>query len=252
MERFEKYISDHKEETAKQAKAGGLEETVLAAKRAYIEHEEQGRLTYLEFLYMQAQYLEKRWWLLQAGLLGFLWLFLRTTDSGMYMQRGMGVTASLFGLLILPELWKNKSCCAMEIEGTAYYPLRQIYAARILLFSIADVFLLLLFFAAAGTGGCRIDMQMFLTDFFLPYSVTCCICFWTLLSPFIASQYTAVFFSLLWTFIWVLVLLQERIYQAVILPAWGGLVVFSAVCLIYGLERVLKSDLTVYERESLI
>ncbi|MDM8211473.1 RNA polymerase sigma factor [Mediterraneibacter glycyrrhizinilyticus] len=46
---------------------------------------------------------------------------------------------TLFAILIIPELWKNRANCCMEIEGSTYYALRQIYSARILLFGLADI-----------------------------------------------------------------------------------------------------------------
>ena len=52
----------------------------------------------------------------------------------------MGVVATLFVILIIPELWKNRSCECMEIEATSYYSLKQVYATRMLLFGVTDVF----------------------------------------------------------------------------------------------------------------
>ena len=50
---------------------------------------------------------------------------------------------TLFAILIIPELWKNRANCCMEVEGSTYYALRQIYSARILLFGLADILLCL-------------------------------------------------------------------------------------------------------------
>lgn len=65
----------------------------------------------------------------------------------------MGTLAPLFVVLVLPELWKNRSSGALEIECTAYYSLRQIYAARMVLFGLVDLALLTLFFSAALLAG---------------------------------------------------------------------------------------------------
>lgn len=64
----------------------------------------------------------------------------------------MGVAAALFVILIIPELWKNRSCECMEIEAASYYSLKQVYAARMLLFGVTDVFLITLFLGTASAG----------------------------------------------------------------------------------------------------
>ena len=63
--------------------------------------------------------------------------------EAVYIQRSMGVIASLFVILIIPELWKNRTFQCMEIEASSYYSLRQVYAARMLLFGMAMVIVML-------------------------------------------------------------------------------------------------------------
>lgn len=82
----------------------------------------------------------KRWWVLQFMLLVALWIALSSIHDEIYIKRSMGVAAALFVILIIPELWKNRSCECMEIEAASYYSLKQVYAARMLLFGVTDVF----------------------------------------------------------------------------------------------------------------
>ena len=126
---------------------------VQAAKEAFYEGEQKRSLSSFEFLYEQSRYIQKRWWILQAAILMGLWWFLVYTESGEYVKKGMGMAASLFAVLIMPELWKNRNTGAMEIEGTTFYTLRQVYAARLMAFALADGFLLGIFFAAASFSG---------------------------------------------------------------------------------------------------
>ena len=95
-------------------------QTVRAAKAAFWEAEAQRPLTRWEFLLQQSRYIQKHWWLLQGALLILLWFLLCAADSQAYVQRSLGVAAPLFVLLALPELWKNRSCNAMEVEGAAF------------------------------------------------------------------------------------------------------------------------------------
>ena len=75
-----------------------------------------------------------------------------------------------------PELWKNRASGSMEIEASAYYSLRRVYAARMLLFGMADhnTGSLLLCRASVTIHVALYDM---LTQFLFPMAVTACICF---------------------------------------------------------------------------
>ena len=88
---------------------GGLQKALGISRQAFYENETADTLSDAEFLFQQSRYIRKRWWLLQAGVLMALWLLLRATASGFYIQRYLGVAASLFGILVLPEMWKNRS-----------------------------------------------------------------------------------------------------------------------------------------------
>lgn len=93
-------------------------------------------LSYMEFLYDQMQFIQKRWWILQGCLLAVLWIFLNDAADIYEMQRLMGAGACLFAIFLVPEIWKNRRNQAMEIEGAAYYSLRQVCMVRILLFGL--------------------------------------------------------------------------------------------------------------------
>ena len=91
----------------------------------------------------------------------------------------MGTLAPLFVVLVLPELWKNRANGALEVECTAYYSLRQVYAARLVLFGLADLALLTGFFSVALLTG-RATWEGLILHFLLPFLVTGCICLRTL------------------------------------------------------------------------
>lgn len=228
----------------------GLQEALRKSRRAFYENEAADTLSDAEFLFRQSRYIRKHWWLLQATILIVLWLLLRATDSSFYVQRYMGVAASLFGILVLPEMWKNRSANAMEIEGTAYYSLRQIYAARIFLFALVDFALLCTFSLAAVLSG-AIGMETVLVQFFLPYIVTCCICFRTLYSRRIDSEAFALFLCVTWSLVWILILLDEEIYNAVTFPVWGIMLLAAAVYLGYCIRRGQKNCVVCFGPDSI-
>ena len=215
---------------------GGLQKALGISRQAFYENETADTLSDAEFLFQQSRYIRKRWWLLQAGVLMALWLLLRATASGFYIQRYLGVAASLFGILVLPEMWKNRSANALEIEGAAYYSLRQVYSARMFLFALVDFALLCCFSLAAVLGGV-IGMEEVLVQFFLPYIVTCCICFKALYSRRIDSEALALFLCVAWSLVWMLILMDEKIYSAVTFPVWGVMLLAAAVYLGYCIRR---------------
>ena len=224
----EMHISEEKENRA-----------IEAAKKAFYEGEQERDASFPEFLYEQSRYIQKRWWILQAAVLLGLWWLLVYTESGAYVKKGMGMAASLFAVLIMPELWKNRNTGAMEIVGTTFYTLRQMYAARIMAFALADGFILGIFFAAASLSG-RITLWEAVVQFFIPFNISCCICFGTLYSRKTGSEVFSVFLCMMWDAVWFLFLLQEPIYEAVTKPVWALIFISSVLYLFYCVSRGQK------------
>ena len=223
---------------------------VQAAKEAFYEGEQKRSLSSFEFLYEQSRYIQKRWWILQAAVLMGLWWFLVYTESGEYVKKGMGMAASLFAVLIMPELWKNRNTGAMEIEGTTFYTLRQVYAARLMAFALADGFLLGIFFAAASFSG-RLTLWEAVVQFFIPFNISCCICFGTLYSRKTGSEVFSVFLCMIWDAVWLLFLLQKQIYEAVTEPVWAVIFISSVLYLFYCIGRGQKKWRQIWEGQML-
>ncbi len=223
--------------------------TIEKSKKAFEEHEAGHSLSYLEFLYRQGCYIQKRWWLLQGLLLFLLWCILQISGSNYYIQRSAGLSAPLFVILLVPELWKNHSSASTEIEGSTFYSLPQIYSSRLVIFAGVDLFLLSLFFVAAGMSGVFITLN-FIIDFFVPFNMTCCICFRALCSPHICSEVLTVSLCTIWTAVWLLILLDQRIYCRIALPVWCGLLLFSFLYLIYCIRRSAKKYNLIWEADT--
>lgn len=226
-----------------------LQETIRQSKTAFYEAEGELPLSGAEFLYQQSRYIHKRWWILQGILLLILWALLELTADGFYVKKCMGIGAPMFAVLLLPELWKNRNTASIEIECTTYYSLRHVYAARIFLFSAADFLLLSFFFCAVILTGKMLPEEIMI-HFFLPYTVTCCICFRTLYSRRAASEIFALLLCTLWCAVWIQIVLNERIYQSISSPAWFGMTITAALYLGYCIQRGQKNCIQVsYENE---
>lgn len=116
--------------------------TVTAARASFLRAESEMPLSRTAFLGAQLALIQKRWWLAQALLLVLVALALPGLAEIALMARGLGVTAALFVILVIPEFARNSSANAMEIEGTTHYTLRHIYAARLGLFGAVDLVIL--------------------------------------------------------------------------------------------------------------
>lgn len=214
-----------------------IQETICRAQTALYKNELEIPMSGLEFLYQQAGYIRKRWWMGQAVVLAVLWGLLYLGGGSAYTQRSMGIMTPLFVILILPELWKNQSSASMEIEGTSYFSIRRIYAARMLLFAMVDILLLSAFFLAAAFT-LQLTAGQIVTQFILPLNVTCCICFRSLSSSRAGSGYAAFSVSMIWAAFWMLVVLRDNVYQMVSGPVWAAAVALSVFYLIYSIRRV--------------
>lgn len=214
-----------------------LQYVIRIAKEALYESAAEEMMTGAEFLYRQAGYIRKRWWVIQGILLGTLWILLKYSAIGSwYTQRIMGISAPLFILLVLPELWKNRITDAMEVEGTAYYSLRQVYSARLVWFVLVDSVMLSAFGMAAVRSG-RLMVEEIMIQFLLPLTVTCCICFRTLYSRRTGIERFSVFLCVLWSGVWMQIVLNEKIYEAVAAPVWYLVLTGSFAYLLYCIWR---------------
>ncbi|MBF1322512.1 MAG: hypothetical protein HXM72_02270, partial [Mogibacterium diversum] len=127
-----------------------IDNTVFKATELMIEKEQISRINFAEFLIFQMKIMRKRWWILQGALLLFACQWLYISSDANYIYRGMSIFATLFVILIIPELWGNMKCKSMEIEEASLFDLRKVYAAKLIAFGLVDT-IFLTFFCAAVT-----------------------------------------------------------------------------------------------------
>lgn len=168
------------------------------------------------------------------------------SDSSIYTRRCMGILAPSFVILILPELWKNRSNGAMEVEGATFFSIKNIYAARMLLFGMVDVCLLSVFLITS-TFVLQIAFMDILIQFILPMNVTCCICFRLLCSKEDDYVSSTLFSCLIWIAVWTLVVLKDSIYEHISTSIWCGMMILSVLYLCYSIWRVWKCSERYYE-----
>ena len=226
-----------------------LQQTIAVSKAAFLAGESERTVSHAEFLYQQSRYIKKHWWLIQAVLLFLVCLLLHQTEGDLHIRRSLGVAAPLFVILILPELWKNRSYDAMEVEGTTFYTIRQVYAARLTLFAGVDLLLLTAFFCGA-TYFARITLWELMIQFLLPYNVACCICFRCLYGGRNQSEALCVLLCSVWCGLWFLVISSETLYDAISVPVWAAMLVLSFAYLGYTLCRGQKTIYKTWEAKA--
>lgn len=234
-------------------KVNPREEKIKAAieisKESFLLTEAEKSLSYRSFLYIQFRLIKKRWWMLQILILIALWAIFPFAEDALYAYRSMGVVAALFIILIIPELWKNRANQCMEIESTTYYSLRQVYSARMLLFGIVDVFIITVFCGVASVT-LKLSLTDLLIQFLFPLVVTACICFGILCNKRGFNEVVAVGMCMIWSAVWWLILLDERIYYDIMIPVWVTLfcialvfMVFTIYSSIYHCDRIWEEKL---------
>ena len=224
--------------------------TLIKSKKVFYESMYEKKSTYIEFLRQQAKFIKKRWWVYQACVLLIAWWGMSMTNSVFLTKRCMGVLAPIFVILIIPELWKNRSFQSMEIEGAAFHFLSKVYAARMILFAMVDIFLLDIFLIMVSYS-LKIEMREIIIQFFIPMLVTCCICFRMLCGRQENSEYMAVFISALWMGIWIFIVLKESVYQMISIPIWMGISCCLIAYLIYIIRKVLVECNSYWEEKML-
>ena len=114
------------------------------------------------------------------------------------------------------------------MESSSYYSLRQIYAARMLLFGATDTLLFTAFFVTTMSI-LNFSITELLIEFLFPMTITACICLRTLYSSRL-NEMAAVTLCILWSTVWLLIVLNDNVYSRITIPIW---IFLLAVALLY-------------------
>ena len=247
--KLDKQKKKYKEKNEVQNKKKKIQETVEASKESFLLAEAEKTLSYRSFLYTQFRLIKKRWWLFQILILIALWAVFPLADDALYAYRSMGVAAALFVILIIPELWKNRTSHSMEIESATYYSLRQVYSARMLLFGIVDVSIITVFCGVASIS-LKLSLTDLLIQFLFPLVVTACICFGILCNKRVFHETAAVGMCLIWSALWWFILLDERIYTAITIPVWVTLFGIALIFMVFTIYRSIHQCSRIWEEKS--
>lgn len=198
-----------------------------------------GNLKIMDFFLTQIKLMPKHWWGLQGLLLVGLWILLVLSNVSQTVQREMSIGATLFIIIMIPELWKNRQYHSMEIEATTVYSLRQVYAAKIIAFGLVDILMLTIFCILAGTvqGISAFDLMKQLV---FPLLLAAGSCFAVFCSRRLFSESMAVVICMLVNGFWTMLILQDRLYNAISFGFWIVLFDIAGLFLAYMIWRTVK------------
>ena len=217
MKQYQRKIEKYKSLIQKEYVREPAVHAVMEQCSDIMSRQDNRRASYFEFLNEQFKFIKKRWWVLQGGILFLLWILLADSDGGANTERTLGAMSVMFSVMIIPEIWKNRRFSAVEIEKTAFYTLRQICAARTLLFAAVDLVMITAFFGVS-IYTLQISAYRLIIDFLVPFNVSCCICFRLLYSKWNDMEYIAVFLSMVCILIWSLIVSSDAVYQGLYMP----------------------------------
>jgi len=203
-----------------------IEQTIELSKQAFYKGLESKQSTWPQFLMGQVRFIRKRWWVIQFLILILLWSVMYFGNSKSVLRREAAALIPLFGMMLMPELWKNVYNHSIEVENTSCFTMRQIYAARLTIFSLADLSLLTLFFLISMVT-VRLTLLDMIIHFMIPLNVTSCICLGTLCWRRIRSEYAAVGLCIIWVGIWYRIINNEPLYHSISFAMWIGLMFLS-------------------------
>ena len=105
--KYETKIKDYTKDVEQNINQEAVVQTIKKCKKTFVQAEDYP-LSYMEFIYDQMQFIQKRWWILQGCLLAVLWIFLNDAADIYEMQRLMGAGACLFAISCAGDLEKSK------------------------------------------------------------------------------------------------------------------------------------------------
>lgn len=226
-----------------------VDNTVFKAKELIIKKDLIKRIDFAEFIIFQMKIMRKRWWVLQAALLLLACQWLYISGDANYIYRGLSIFATLFVILIIPELWGNMKYKSMEIEDASLFNLRNVYAAKLIAFGIVDT-IFLSFFCTAATQLQNVLFVDILKQFVFPVMIAATICMmvFSCRNPF--SELTTVVICIVANLIWVTIVLNESIYCKITFWIWICLFAVSFLLIIYSVYKALNKNSKYKERST--
>lgn len=221
-----------------------LLETINAAKKEYNRQMLLVPMSGLEFLFQQMLSLSKRYWLMQlaAFFAAAVSLGLLNSYTGINDRRiaYCAIFAPILIIFSIPELWKNVSAKAYEIENSTYIDLRKVYFSRIVLVGMLDLVLATVLTAITVRAGGFSPYEAVIY-FFVPFNFNSCICFSLLCIRRLSSELVAAGGCISGGIFWYLLVKDYHVYELLHTRTWYVLLVLSLVYIVFACKKFVES-----------
>lgn len=209
------------------------------SREAFMKRESTRMLPYHSFLFSQLLMIKKYWWGVQFLILCAAWYIMATEDAASVIRREVGVLSILFVVSIIPELWRNLTDKCIEIEMASYFSLKNIYAARLLIFGIVDSVVISIF-ACSAYLMLDITVTDIIFQFLIPMTVTAGICFLVLCGKR-RGMGGSVGICLVMCIFWYKICGSDAVYRTIAPVVLIGIFAVSCIFLTYTGVRLLKN-----------
>ena len=241
-DKLEKILKNMNKQNEQKPSKEAIDSLVLKARELINSKDNESRIGFIEFIILQVKIMKKEWWLAQAFLLFIAAKWLSISDGEAYVQRGLSIIASLFVILVIPELWRNIENKSIEIEETSIFNLRKIYAAKLIAFGFVDTTILTLFCIYA------VQMQeiMFadiLKQFIFPIMIASMICMKAFSGRKYFNQLITMIICIAANMVWMIIVLNENIYLKITPFVWVVMFSTSILLTIYYIKKALRNNI---------
>jgi hypothetical protein len=222
-----------------------MRQTIESSKKGYRRQIISKPVSSLEFLFEQMQYMSRNYWLTQILVFFMAVCSLALMDQYHVKENGMRYCAVFAPLLIIftiPELWKNISANAYEVENTTYFDLRKVYLARLVLVGMMDLILATILVAVTIKMS---DFSIYeaVIYFFVPFNFNSCICFSLLCrKKKICSEILAIGICVSEAILWYVLVNNHHIYEMLQMRIWCLLLVLSFCYMVFAGKRIVESS----------
>mgnify|MGYP003196167708 FL=1 len=96
-------------------------------------------------------------------------------------------------------------------------------------------------FLGVVSAGLHYELSELVVQFLFPLCVTACICFGILCSKHSFSETVAIVLCVIWSAVWLFIVLNENVYIMVTVPIWSALLGATILFIAFAIYRVLKN-----------
>lgn len=129
-------------------------------------------------------------------------------------------------------MYGNRSYFLLFIKTSICYTYAVIWCYRYFLITV---------FLGVVSAGLHYELSELVVQFLFPLCVTACICFEFYAVNTLFSETVAIVLCVIWSAVWLFIVLNENVYIMVTVPIWSALLGATILFIAFAIYRVLKN-----------